>query len=130
MPSATAGGWPYPLPTEPTRDGATNMEALAREADKRLGQLAVHGQPTVVAFDANGLWYFNWSSWGITWLAPPAVAAMVGQTTVGGDAGVNVQIYQPHTNAGTLVLMGNYVKDGRAFNGNIDMYIIATGRKA
>lgn len=41
MPALTAGKWPYPLPTEPVKDGATAMQNLAAEADKRLGNAAV-----------------------------------------------------------------------------------------
>jgi len=130
MPSATPGGWPYPTPPEAVREGAANIQALATENEKRLGAYSVIGAPTVCAFDSNGLWYFNWSTWGITWTGNPAVVAMAGQTTTGNDAGVNIQIYQPHTNAGTLVLQANYTKDGRMFSGNIDVYIMATGRKA
>lgn len=128
MPSATAGGWPYPLPTEPTRDGAANIKALADDAQSRFGPDATVGMHVVAAFDVNGLWYApTWASWGITWSQNPVVTAMAGGNGLGGDAGFNIQIYQPHNSAGALVLQGNYVKDGRTINGAIDVYIIAVG---
>src|SRR4029077_21232150 len=55
MPSATAGGWPYPLPTEPVRDGAVNIQNLANKAQSRLGNQAILALFFSGAFDVNGL---------------------------------------------------------------------------
>jgi hypothetical protein len=35
MPTTTADGLPYPLPTEPVRDGAANISALANALSRR-----------------------------------------------------------------------------------------------
>lgn len=129
MPSNTAGGWPYPLPTEPVRDGAVAIKALADQANKRLVNLSVFGVRTVAAFDANGLWYAPWATWGQTWAGIPASMAMAANSNAGLDAGVNLTIYEPHNSATSLVLLARYVKDGRVFQGNIDVHIQAMGAK-
>ena len=128
MPSTTPGGWPYPLPTEPVRDGAANITNLANANQMRLASLAVFGQYVIGAFDANGLWYAAaWSAYGMAWDAVPAIVASASTGTTGGDAGVHVQIYRPHNSAAGMVLQAAYVKDGRGFSGNIDLYVIAIG---
>ena len=37
MPGTTGGGYPYPLPTEPVRDGAQRIRELAEATDWRMG---------------------------------------------------------------------------------------------
>jgi hypothetical protein len=133
MPTNTAGGWPYPLPTEPTRDGAVNMQALADQAQKRLAEWSLVPVATVALFNVNGLVYIAWSDLlpaGQTWATVPTIVAGVGQTTTAGDAGVGVQVYQPHNTVTTLVLQANYLKDGRVFTGNINLFALASGRKS
>jgi hypothetical protein len=128
MPSNTAGGFPYPLATEPTRDGAAAIQALATETDHRLGPQAVVSFYAVGTFDSNGLWYAPaWSTYGVTWTAVPQVVASASTGAVGGDAGVHVQVYRPQSSTNSAVLQANYVKDGRGFVGNIDLYVIAIG---
>jgi hypothetical protein len=39
--ATTAGGWPYPLGSEPVRDGDNAIKAVADTAEKRLGTRAV-----------------------------------------------------------------------------------------
>lgn len=126
MPSAI-GNWPYPLAGEPVRDGQAAIQALATQANKRLGTFSVFAINTVAGFDVNGLWYANWSAFSQTWSGLPVAIVTVKQTTIGNDAGVNTQIYHPHNSATTLVVQANYVKDGRNFTGNIDVSIIAIG---
>lgn len=46
MPAVNASGWPYPLPTEPVRDGAAAIKALADALPVR-GYMAVTGSATV-----------------------------------------------------------------------------------
>lgn len=128
MPSNTAGGWPYPLPAEPTRDGAVNMKALADTSQARLNTVAVWAAYTVAAFDVNGLWYAAaWSAFGMQWDAIPTISASASTGSIGGDANVHVQVYRPHNSANGMVLQGAYVKDGRVFSGNLDVYVIAIG---
>lgn len=128
MPSATAGGWPYPLPTEPVRDGAVNIQNLANKAQSRLGNQAILALFFSGAFDVNGLYYApTWASQGVTFSATPIVLVTPLQTAIGGDAGINVQIYQPQTNVSAAVFQANYVKDGRNYNGTLGIYVIAIG---
>lgn len=39
MPSLTGGGYPYPLPGEPVREGAQRIQELATAVDQRFGTL-------------------------------------------------------------------------------------------
>jgi hypothetical protein len=54
MPSTTAGGLPYPLPTEQARDGATAIQNLANALEARGGGLLVQAGSAVVSLNASG----------------------------------------------------------------------------
>lgn len=129
MPSNTAGGWPYPLATEATRDGATAIQNLATENERRLAGQMVIGVYAVANFDGNGLWYApDWrTQYNCYWTSAPAVTVICGTTTTGGDSGVVAHVYMPHNSAQQLVLGANYVKDGRVYTGLIDLFIVAAG---
>ena len=128
MPSATAGGWPYPLPTEPVRDGAVNIQSLANKSQSRLGNQAVFAAFFSGSFDVNGLYYApTWASQGVTFSVTPVVVAMALNTITGADAGVNISIYQPQTSVAAAVFMAHMVKDGRMYNGPLGIYVIAIG---
>lgn len=90
----------------------------------------IYGCWNVANFDGNGLWYMSWSSINITWSTKPSVTAMAANTTIGADAGVDIGIYHPHNDATTLVLSAHYTKDGRSFNGSLDITIMAMGTLA
>lgn len=129
MPSSNSGGWPYPLPTEPVRDGANAIKSLADANSMRLKNMTVWGAYMVGAFDSNSLWYASaWTSYGVQWDSVPAITAVAGQSGVGGDAGVLIWVYRPHNSATGMVLGANYVKDGRGFQGSIDLYVHAIGQ--
>jgi hypothetical protein len=124
------GGYRYPLPSEAVRNGAQNISDLAWDVANHLpGNKAWVSASVAPTFDANGLVYIAWSYFGLTWTARPVVMAMAEQSTVGGDAGVNVQLYAPHSDATTLVLQANYTKDGRAFTGAIGIALLVSGVK-
>jgi hypothetical protein len=130
-----SGNWPYPVGTDKVVQGDDAIKALADEAAKRLGIHAVVALRDVLTYDANGLNYRLWSVGGagggpVTWTALPTVSVLIGQTTAGGDSGVNVQLYQPHNSITQLVTQASYVKDGRPFTGGIDVHIIAIGPRS
>jgi len=61
MPSTTAGGLPYPLPTEQAKDGAVAIQNLANALQARtLGLQFVVGQ-VIVTCNAAGGWGFNFA---------------------------------------------------------------------
>ena len=129
MPANTAGGWPYPLPTEPVKDGAVAIQNIANESQKRLGDASVFAIEAVFLFDSNGLCYTNWSTYGITWAARPVTTASSANTVIGANGGVDVGLYQPNNSATVLVLTAHYVSNGANFTGNITVDVISVGRR-
>lgn len=124
------GGYRYPLPTDQTRDGAQGIQNLASDIAYRLpGNKAWFSTSVAPTFDGNGLSYIAWSYFGQVWTARPVVTAIAEQTTTGSDAGVNVQLFAPHSDAVTLVLQANYLKDGRPFSGAIGVALLVSGVK-
>jgi hypothetical protein len=80
MPTNTAGKWPYPLPTEPTRDGAINMQALADTADRRLANCGVqYGAVGGGVADANGALSVTFAK---PFLTVPAVTVTVRDSAI------------------------------------------------
>lgn len=69
MPSATANGYPYPLPTEPVRDGAVAIKNLADAVEARLP-----------------IKRSSWQRGGYTTNSFGGINVNVGFTTVGGVA--------------------------------------------
>lgn len=75
MPSATTNGWPYPLATEPVRDGAVAIQNLAAEAESRLFGFGVQrGAIAGGVADANGALDFIFP---VPFLEIPAVVVTV-----------------------------------------------------
>jgi len=56
MPANTGGGYPYPLATEPVRDGATAIQNLATAVDSRMGSFIELGKTATLAVGTGG-WY-------------------------------------------------------------------------
>lgn len=54
MPANTAGGLPYPLPTEQAKDGAVAIQNLANALEARGGGLLVQAGSAVVSLNASG----------------------------------------------------------------------------
>jgi hypothetical protein len=73
--------------------------------------------------------YITWASLGMVWAARPAAWAIAEPAATGAPASVLLQIFNPHTDASTLVLMANYNSDGRAFSGALNVAIFAAGSK-
>lgn len=63
MPSQTAGGLPYPLPTEPVKEGAVAIRNLAEATDRRIYPVnySVVAIDKTVTTDVNGFFMVPWS---------------------------------------------------------------------
>lgn len=76
----TTGKWPYPLGTEPVRDGDNAIKALADESELRLAKLGLaYGAIGGGVADANGALVV---SYGRTFTATPAVNVTVFDSAV------------------------------------------------
>lgn len=86
MPSTTAGGLPYPLPTEPVRDGANAVKALADALQVRtLGLMFQVGQAIVTCNGAGG--------WSIVFPQPFKTGAAPLMLAIdGGASGTSIRI--------------------------------------
>jgi len=67
----TAGGLPYPLPTDPVKDGATAIQALADALEARGHGQRVEGRSVAVTTNASGGFSFTFARAFSS--APPAV---------------------------------------------------------
>jgi hypothetical protein len=79
MPSTTAGGLPYPLGTEPVRDGDNAIKNLADAIQLRGGASAVRGASTVTTANASGTGSVGFTGFS----ASPAVVANSGDSAAG-----------------------------------------------
>lgn len=122
MPGATASGLPYPLPTEPVRDGANAVKALADALEKRgLGLRFVVGQVIVTTNAAGG--------WGITYPSPFGGNATLALAIDGGADGSALRTIGIQTGPTNLGMAGVAREPGGNFaaNANIRITYLAMG---
>jgi hypothetical protein len=128
MPSATPGGWPYPLPGEPVRDGSAAIANLAAKSQDRLNKYCVFGAYFVGNFNSSGLYYPNgWASMGVTFTTTPIVSAIPLLGATGNGLGVALSIYNPQNSPTAAVFMCHKCTDGNVFTGTLEFYAIAIG---
>lgn len=92
MPSNTSGGFPYPLPSEPVRDGAIRIQGLAETIDQDPDEMQIYRGVDHTA--TTGAWgRVGWT--GVTYSHGSGLAAVSGS-----GGGVKV------TNAGRYFVQG------------------------
>jgi len=80
MPTTTTNNWPYPLPTEPVKDGAAAIQSLAAESDLRLAKLGLaYGAIGGGVADVNGALVV---ALGRTFTGLPSVTVTVFDTAI------------------------------------------------
>lgn len=123
MPLTTAGGLPYPLPTEQAKDGAVAIQNLANALQARtLGLQFVVGQVIVLTNAAGG--------WGFTFSRPFKTGAVPLVLVVDGGANATtlriLGIIDPASATAVSGVARQY--DGTAVNaGNIRITYLAIG---
>jgi hypothetical protein len=118
---ALNNGWPYPLGTEPVRDGDNAIKAVADEAAKRLGTAGVQfGAIGGGVADANGALIVAFPK---PFLALPAVTVTVF------DSAVIAILYKPQLLAGSFTVLFKTLA-GANRPGAIEFSWIAAGKLA
>lgn len=120
--------FPYPEPSEPVRNGAANIRALAEAIANRLFTIIagnrVDARRVVATFGSNGEAIVPYS---FAFSAVPACSATASNSDASADAGVVLTFYQPQFWQQQFTVLARYAKDGRIFTGNLDMYYVAVG---
>lgn len=124
MPGTTPNGLPYPLASEPVKDGAVAIQNLAAALDNRGYGLRVEAKRVQVTTNASGVAVVTFAK---AFPSPPVIATVAGTGDVGGFFLIAC-LYDPQNDTGQRFSVGlRNVNPSGPFAGTCYIHYVAIG---